>query len=248
VQQSPRDQVVLARRIPKIESLVVAKNSSENSRIATGVPHYQRNLPMRNRTKYLLLATALLGASSTVAHDLKATKKGAKLPTVSPADDDAATGSDDVIQDDNFVNSITTSDFAKRSKKNKQGKKGRSSNKATRCSFKPFGNIQATADEVVTGPAASRGTGDFSFQFADGFGKMKYEITIIDQSSPNSVELFCASEGNEADSPAVSLDFRSNERTFSSVITASDINKVVCEEDGTVINNIGKWILNGSIS
>ena len=135
----------------------------------------------------------------------------------------------------------STDDDTKVSKKGKRDKRGKKDSKASSiCSFEPSGSIRATPANVVTKKAATRGAGDFTFEFTDGFRRMEYDLTIFDQPVVDSVDLYCASEGSEAEIPVVSLEFRDGERTYASHVNNADVAETECAEDGTVINNVGK--------
>ena len=127
---------------------------------------------------------------------------------------------------------------SKKGKRDKAGKKN--SKKSGICSFEPSGSIRATPANVVTKQAATRGAGDFTFSFTDGFRQMDYDLTIFDQPVVDSVDLYCASEGSEAETPVASLEFNEGERTIASQVSNADIAETECVEDGTVINNVGK--------
>lgn len=140
-------------------------------------------------------------------------------------------------------------DIEKSSKKARDGK-GKDSKKAAKslsrnCRFQPTGRTMITPDDVISGRPANGGQGAFRFEFTEGFQKMEYSFRMnlpssIPLSSITDVELFCAPQGDEVDTPILSLDLpRSNRRTFSSQIKNVDIEETECVDDGSVINNIG---------
>jgi len=171
--------------------------------------------------------------------------------SVRSSDDDLVGLDDSLLTDDdestdgskiNKKHGVSTDNDKKVGKKGKRDKRGKKSSKNSAiCSFEPSGSIRATPDNVVTKKAATRGAGDFTFAFTDGFRQMDYDLTIFDQSLVDSVDLFCASEGSEAETPVVSLEFSNGERTIASQVSNADIAETECVEDGTVINNVGKF-------
>jgi hypothetical protein len=200
---------------------------------------------MMNRgISFLFGVLVLVHVSPPQTVDAKNAKKEASFPKFVPEGDDVFNDDDPFVEDTQTIQKMK--DTKKDTKKGKDDKK--QSKKSSDCSFEPSGDIRATPDEVVTGPAASEGEGDFHFEFSSGFRAMDYDITIFDQSSISAADLYCASEGNEADTPVVSLGFRDREQTFYSQVKNGDIEETTCAEDGSVINNVGKWYSMDSMS